>query len=62
MSTYKLFDEIAVTIEGCEPVWLPAVPILPGGMVDIALNELGAVIVDVCPIEEETPLVPADTT
>jgi len=39
-------------------VLLSAIPILPGGMVDIALSELGAVIVDA---EEETPLILAET-
>ncbi len=58
MSTFNDFDEIAAMIEDCEPVLLSAIPILPGGMVDIALSDLGAVIVDV---EEETALVLAET-
>ncbi len=58
MSSFNEFDELAATFEDCEPLLLSAIPILPGGMVDIALSELGAVIVDV---EEEAYLVLAET-
>lgn len=58
MSTFNDFDEIAATIDDGEPVLLSAILILPGGMVDIALSELGAVIVD---IDEDTPLVLTET-
>ena len=60
MSTINEFDEISAMIEDCEPVLFSAIPILPGGMVDIALSELGAVIVDVFHIEEKTNLVPVE--
>ena len=51
MSTFNYFDD-------GEPVLLSAILILPEGMVDIALSELGAVIVD---IDEDTPLVLTET-
>jgi hypothetical protein len=41
-------DDMTVMIEDCENVLLSAIPILSGGMVDIALSEFGASIVDVC--------------
>lgn len=63
MSTCNEFDDISVTSEDCEKPLLSAIPIPPGGMVDIALNELGATIVDVDLVEEEEiPLLPAETT
>ncbi len=42
------FDDITVTIEVDENELLSTIPILPGGMVDVALSEFGASIVDVC--------------
>ena len=61
MSNCNELDDFSIRIEDCENVLLSAIPILPGGMVDIALSELGAAIVDVCLVEEETPLLLAGT-
>ena len=60
MSICNEFDDISLTIADYENVLLSAIPILPGGMVDVALSELGAAIVDVCLVEEETPFLLAE--
>lgn len=41
---------------------LVAIPILSGGMVDVALRELGAKLVDVCYIDDAQPIFDPNVT
>ena len=61
MSTYDTLDYVSETIDDSEDMFLSAIPIIPEGMVDVALSELGAVLIDVFFVEKETPLFHAET-
>ncbi|MEJ2550623.1 MAG: hypothetical protein P8Z34_08065 [Anaerolineales bacterium] len=45
-------------IEDCENALIPTIRILPGGMVDVALSEFGATLVDVYLDGAPSPLPP----
>ncbi len=63
MSKFNELDLCSLRSEklaGCEDMTLSAIPIIPEGMVDVALRELGAVLSDVVLVDEEIPLYHAE--
>jgi hypothetical protein len=52
------FDDTTVMFEDCENALIPTIRILPGGMVDVALSEFGATLVDVYLDGAPSPLPP----
>ena len=55
MSTINELDCFSETIDDREDLPFPAIPITHGGMVDVALSDLGAVLINVFLAEDEIP-------
>lgn len=56
MFTIDIVTEEGPLVDNSERTQILAIPILPGGMVDVALRELGATLVDVYDDEPESDI------
>jgi len=56
MATTSVLTLTDDKLEEREPLSVVTIPVLHGGMVDVALRELGATLVEVCYVEETPSL------